>query len=427
MATPTDATAILALRSLVEHAVPPYPVIFDALLIPSASSGSRLVPVPARFGFIPTEDVARIDDLEINAWIDPGMSQSASSLDLAVLSQVVKRFPIDNPVLLSNAFTVVVAPQHYNSAVHYVDRHPPNKNVERKVPGLSKPWMGNVLVFKMSGRGTSGQGVVNMNESDRALARSIAYHRPTVLRSLYLPILIYPPPTTLCMSAGDTVSRTPYMAMAILSTLPLKEFIALSQVTRTFRRFARLEFQRRIASLIGPFLTGSAGTVAHWAAAHRAMFALIEDTSAAVVGSIVLALLTFALADAVPTVSNLNLLVPHDRLLQWRIFLQQTFQFKYVTEASVAECYIATCVSVHVFRKDVGTDRYHYIDEATMFFKGVVGCEIHMPDEHLDCLLHHLLFPPANPASAESSRMARYGSRSSIALVVFGRPGEAVR
>ncbi|KAJ7126124.1 hypothetical protein C8R44DRAFT_874497 [Mycena epipterygia] len=106
-----------------------------------------------------------VEDMETEKWIDCARGASTNATDYGRLSLTVHRFPFDEPVDLEYSFTIVVASQRFEGPNVY----PVNDIINAMVPGLTRPWRGNVLVFK-HGK-TAAKPIINIQDEDTTFVK----------------------------------------------------------------------------------------------------------------------------------------------------------------------------------------------------------------------------------------------------------------
>ncbi|KAJ7101430.1 hypothetical protein B0H15DRAFT_943755 [Mycena belliarum] len=360
MCTDTLRAAITA--RLHQHR-PPYAGFITGLLFPTGEEESVLVIVPIRLGL----DAARTPhDLDVAWYIPVGPSLNASSIDREVTSTTITHWPFDCDRALVNPFTIVVAPQTFAGQRETRSTHPPNVCINNLVPGLRIKWSGNVLVFL-----SDHTGVRNLTEHDVALAT-------TIVRRVVREGLVGRP-------QAPASFDHPNICRAVAFYSPWSEFIILAHVSRQYRQAALVTFQGRIAERLGGYLLPDTSTVYEKKTAASLFLDVIAATDSAVVGSLVLALLTLSAAtdDDYP-LSNINILAPWWSQQEWQELLENHFHFTQPDRARVSVMpdrpFMGHAAQHWTFVND---SNHHYMDDLTQHPCDTVCVQANVANEYV--------------------------------------------
>ncbi|KAJ7056467.1 hypothetical protein C8F01DRAFT_1257732 [Mycena amicta] len=110
-----------------------------------------------------------------------------------------------------------------------------------------------------------------------------------------------------------------------------REFVFLSHSCTVCRSICRTIFLHRVARRVGRVMLGRSSTRSLWVGVTQAFLGLVGSTSAGIVGSVPLALLTLSASeDDTLEIDNVNILVPFRQTRHWYQFLIESLHFKWV-------------------------------------------------------------------------------------------------
>ncbi|KAJ7917023.1 hypothetical protein B0H13DRAFT_1870710 [Mycena leptocephala] len=360
---PTSFQSVRDTQEQILNANPPYPGVVRALLFPTDVSQPMVVSAPLRYGSsFQVGETTTLKDLDLSMWLDMGFSAAASTVDLNQVSITVDRFPADSPFLLRHAFTVVVCTQLHNLAELDEDHYIVNRMINETLPALVLPWRGNVLVFKHGNdRNPDNTAIADIDISEHHFtSKSVTdgelqdcfarLRRPLVI--LRVPILSLEMP----FSTANRFFLCASLLQAMFPSLRFDDFVSCSHVTRTTRAVSQTALESRASRLLGGIVASPESNAAQRRIAFASVMDVLQRTQSIVVGSAVLALITLAGEEAIPVIDNLNIVCPFSEFKLWAL-LMDALGYKHLKEDSVADYLAITCVSYHVFAKQLTSRR----------------------------------------------------------------------
>ncbi|KAJ7119797.1 hypothetical protein C8R44DRAFT_878187 [Mycena epipterygia] len=137
---------------------------YTAILYADGDTDVQWVRVPAVRHF---HGAVTVKDLDYMRWIDCARTGEAT-VDLDAQMCKVDRFPFDEPSDLDHSYTIIVADQSTDGPAI----QPYNALINRWIPELDTPWLGNVLVIK-HGVKSRNPRINSMTASDTALVKAV--------------------------------------------------------------------------------------------------------------------------------------------------------------------------------------------------------------------------------------------------------------